>query len=259
MRGNLWDVFKTNKKYYIMMASWHEEHGGCAVEEKIKRIILEHSKGNVLDAGCGEGTSTKWFAEQAQDAKFYGIDISPIGIELAKRVYVENCEFLVGELEHIAFKQNSFHLIYSQSVLEHVKNIKKVLKEFNRSLKPGGKLIIRMGNGGANKISFMQGLMNYVLWKNKMIYLNPTFEIREGCEIEDHMTNFDAQEIPSDILLKMLNEENFKILYFRTTESYRAFKPKNIKQHIKKILMLLPFWPFNHLGSTIFLLAEARK
>ena len=51
-------------------------------------------------------------------------------------------DFIQGNAENLNFPDNEFDLVFSNSVLEHVKNPKKALQEMYRVIKPGGKLLV---------------------------------------------------------------------------------------------------------------------
>lgn len=146
--------FKENVEYFHSLRSCHKKHGDVAIETEVLNLISQNISENIkiLDAGCGEGSVTNYFAKRFPNAEFFGIDISDIGISLvieeAKKSEISNALLQVGNLKNINFSVNFFDLIYSQSVIEHIVNYEDALKEFKRVLKPGGKLIIRVSNGG---------------------------------------------------------------------------------------------------------------
>src|SRR5436309_6163446 len=78
-------IFQTNQNYFEMMRDWHHQHGDCALEPRVIEIIERHcvAGARILDAGCGEGSATRWFARRHAICEFLGIDVSPIGISMA--------------------------------------------------------------------------------------------------------------------------------------------------------------------------------
>lgn len=251
-------AFSTNQNYFEMMERHHFGRGGIAVEPEMKRLIAENCKGNVLDAGCGEGSITTWFAEYHLEGSFFGLDVSPIGIEKANARH-STAAFIVGNLCELPFDDNSFDFIYSQSVLEHVPNYERSLDEFYRVLKLKGKLLIRVGNGGREDRSLKHAFFAYLFRVNKNKVLSPSLLLRENNK-QDHRTNFDVTLIPSDVLLKQLTKRGFLIKYFTTRRSRiardtQAFGKANAtKRSLYNFLMELPFFPFTHLGPTIIVM-----
>jgi cyclopropane-fatty-acyl-phospholipid synthase len=100
--------------------------------------------------GCGDGSITLWLAKRYPNLRFIGTDISPVAIELAKSKSqgISNLVFLVDDIENSNLKDESISFIIFQSVLEHLVNYKKALEECYRILITGGRILIRVINGG---------------------------------------------------------------------------------------------------------------
>jgi 2-polyprenyl-3-methyl-5-hydroxy-6-metoxy-1,4-benzoquinol methylase len=86
----------------------------------------------ILDFGCGNGETVRQLRTYGFQA--YGVDIT----------LDQETEFLRSISKHseyrIPFDDNTFDVIVSMSVLEHVKNLSKTVSEMWRVLKPGGML-----------------------------------------------------------------------------------------------------------------------
>jgi len=265
----VYEAFSTNRVYYERLEKWHLAHSGAAIEPEIKKLIVENCHGNILDAGCGEGSITSFLAENYVKGNFFGIDVSQAGIAMA-RSRKSKASFTVGNLCELPFKDSFFELIYSQSVLEHVPDYERSLEEFYRVLKMNGKLIIRVGNGILEDRSLVQAFFASLFRINKVKTLNPSLIIEvnnlrdNDFDVnsipKDH--NFDVNSIPSDVLINQLKKRGFNIKYFTTrrnqiTKDSEAYKNTNIvKRSLRNLLMRLPFPPFIHLGSTIIVMAE---
>lgn len=91
----------------------------------------------VLDAGCGDGVLSVLMANKG--AMVVGCDFSKPNIEAAKGYITEhhitNVEFLVGDVEHLPFQNNSFDLVVSSHVLEHLPSFDQGLREIMRVTK----------------------------------------------------------------------------------------------------------------------------
>jgi len=87
----------------------------------------------VLDAGCGNGN---YVIDEYRKRikKAVGIDVSKQSVK--KNICLD--EILIGNLEKMPFKNNSFDAVLSLWVIEHLKNPAKVFSEVFRVLKPGG-------------------------------------------------------------------------------------------------------------------------
>lgn len=102
---------------------------------------------SVLDAGCGTGEKSVYFAMHG--AKATGIDLSENSLSLAKRnskkfKVEKSCEFRKLDIFDLPnnFSANSFHHIFSIGVIHHTNNPKKCVEIFSKLLKPGGTLTL---------------------------------------------------------------------------------------------------------------------
>jgi ubiquinone/menaquinone biosynthesis C-methylase UbiE len=96
--------------------------------------------GRLLDAGCGR--YLKYSKEFAKTAEVVGIDLEP-ALETTNQRFPFGVR---GDLNHLPFPANHFDLVISRSVVEHLENPSLVFREFQRVLKPGGKVILATPN-----------------------------------------------------------------------------------------------------------------
>jgi ubiquinone/menaquinone biosynthesis C-methylase UbiE len=103
-------------------------------------------KGTFLDVGCGAGYAMKK-AKDEFDSKVYGIDPQPgqhgVGRE-GSNYNIDDITIIQATAEKIPFEDNTFDVVYSSHVLEHVASEEKSLNEMKRVLKDDGVLIIGM-------------------------------------------------------------------------------------------------------------------
>jgi len=98
---------------------------------------LEGVKGRVLELGCGAGGMVKAIKFYRPDLEVIGIDVNKEAIREAKKDD-EGVEFMVMDAKKLRFKDKSFSAVVSFDVLEHIEDVKVVLKEAYRVLKQGG-------------------------------------------------------------------------------------------------------------------------
>jgi len=125
---------------------YNYESEDCAIEKWFPNISSEELRGkSVLDLGCSNGGCFVYWKERYKFGEAKGIDIDPI-FEEAGRLFAQqkgvDIEFLTGYGEALPYEPNSFDLIISFDVFEHVRDVAQVMKECFRVLKPGGKLLV---------------------------------------------------------------------------------------------------------------------
>lgn len=120
-------------------------------ERKIKKLesVLGSFKGKkILDVGCGTGGFV--ISVSKLGGRAYGIDPQRSAIEICKEKAVVNGLakkiFRLEKAEKLSFPDNSFDIIYSFTVLEHVADVKKTMSEMIRVVKPGGLIYIHTPN-----------------------------------------------------------------------------------------------------------------
>jgi 2-polyprenyl-3-methyl-5-hydroxy-6-metoxy-1,4-benzoquinol methylase len=99
----------------------------------------------VLDLGCGAGYGTNYLATRA--ASVVGVDISADAIGYARNRYSRgNLYFGIMDACNTAFLDNTFDIVSSLEVMEHLKDHRKYLFEIKRVLKPAGILLLSTPN-----------------------------------------------------------------------------------------------------------------
>jgi ubiquinone/menaquinone biosynthesis C-methylase UbiE len=104
----------------------------------------EYEGKSVLDLGCFNGGRLVAWKEKYNFGYAEGIDINPVYEEAGKQfanIRNQKVTFKTGYGEELPYESNSFDIIISTDVFEHVKNVEKVMDECYRILKPGGKLL----------------------------------------------------------------------------------------------------------------------
>lgn len=104
----------------------------------------EYISGNVLEIGCGEGRGVELIAPKAES--FTGVDKIAQVIENLKKKHPEG-DFRQMVIPPFAeLKDDTYDVVVSFQVIEHIKKDLEYLKEIHRVLKPGGKALITTPN-----------------------------------------------------------------------------------------------------------------
>jgi ubiquinone/menaquinone biosynthesis C-methylase UbiE len=120
-----------------------EYYSEYKVIEVLKRANIS-SNSLILDFGCGDGTSLKYFRKHFPSCNLYGIDVSKESIMVAEKLQLDKCQFEIYDGLNAPFDENSFDIVYLANVLHHIpdKHHNKVLTECRRILKIGGSIYI---------------------------------------------------------------------------------------------------------------------
>lgn len=124
----------------LLLRTWH-----------IKKAIRKWKKSangnmNILDAGSGFGQYSYYVSKQSKSWKIVGVDVKEEQIEDCNRFFTQ-----IGKSEQVKFeyadltkyeKQEAFDLILSVDVMEHILEDVEVFKNFHKSLKDNGMVLI---------------------------------------------------------------------------------------------------------------------
>ena len=117
----------------------------------LKRLVLAlvrkyanlNPVSTVLDIGCGTGGTLSFFEKQEPGPQFYGMDLNPLAIDLAKK----RCrgKLVRGSANELPFPGALFDLAISLDVF-YIQGIddQKALLETYRVLKPGGSFVLNL-------------------------------------------------------------------------------------------------------------------
>ena len=98
---------------------------------------------SVLDCGCGPGPITLGLARAvAPGGSAVGIDIEPTMIERANALAagsgLDNIDFRVADIYDLPFDDDSFDVVLSSAVIEHLSDPVRALRELRRVTRTGG-------------------------------------------------------------------------------------------------------------------------
>lgn len=104
----------------------------------------------VLDIACGQGFGT-YAVYKKGVKKIIGVDLDEKSIDLCRSKYFESIspdffQFIRMDATNLGFPDSSFDLVLSFETIEHIKDSRKVIQEYSRVLKKGGKLVLSTPN-----------------------------------------------------------------------------------------------------------------
>jgi len=188
----------------------------------------------ILEIGCGIGIDGLEFARNG--ARYYGIDITPKSIELAKHYFELNgyndANLSVADAESLPFENNFFDYVYSWGVLHHTSDAKKAVAEIFRVLKNEGKFTIMLYN--RHSLVACQLYLKYGLLKfNPRVSLQNLFSKHHESPGTKAYTNKELRELFKDfsnvIITNIVTPYDTRItknIYFPSF--VRKFIPSNL-------------------------------
>jgi len=120
-------------------------------KNKVKEVLLQlqlPAKGKALDFGCGNGVFTRIIKDTLPGWEVYGVEISSIAVQNARR-RIPDCNFF--EASESDKYRNQFDFLFSHHVIEHVPDIQEIFQVIDSYLKPHSSQlhIVPCGNKGS--------------------------------------------------------------------------------------------------------------
>jgi ubiquinone/menaquinone biosynthesis C-methylase UbiE len=108
----------------------------------LKRSLLGHLQGRVLEIGPGSGLNLAYYPKTIE---WIGVDLNPFTAtylrEEAEKLGLTSIDFQTASAEHLEVADNSVDAVVSTYVLCSVGNLEQTLQEILRVLKPGGRFV----------------------------------------------------------------------------------------------------------------------
>lgn len=117
---------------------WVLDLYGFKTEEGLKDFLSD--KNVVVDAGCGLGYKSAWFAELSPNTLVIGVDFSDAIYVAAKRYkHLSNLFFLRGDIANLPFNENVLDFVLCDQVIHHTENPEKTFEHLASLITPNGK------------------------------------------------------------------------------------------------------------------------
>ena len=115
-------------------------------QDLIAQNLALKPKQLILDAGCGRGV-TACFIAGKYNVTVIGVDLLDFEIDNARdrarrSGVADKTKFEVMDFAALRFPEGYFDAVYTSETLSHAPNVPKVLGQFHKILKPGGRLVL---------------------------------------------------------------------------------------------------------------------
>ena len=190
-----WDSYwsgKDNKPMllvYDLIAAFYRKF---IIKSALNRFILGNFNANsrLLHAGCGSGQVD---LDIGAKIGISALDISPAALSIYKKANKHYRELILGSIFNIPAPDDSFDGVYNLGVMEHFseEEIVKILLEFNRVLKPGGRIVLfwppEFGLS-VMALKLVHFVFNRLLKKNISLHPAEITRVRSRRQIENYLT-----------------------------------------------------------------------
>ncbi|MGC6422228.1 MAG: class I SAM-dependent methyltransferase [Flavobacteriaceae bacterium] len=135
-----WEEFEQGKQkedVYQFQKEWFLDLYGFSSEKHFKEFLSD--KKVIVDAGCGLGYKSAWFAELAPNAIVIGIDISD-SVQIASKNYqhLSNLFFYQSDIASTELKENTIDFVVCDQVIMHTENPELTFKHLTDITTTGG-------------------------------------------------------------------------------------------------------------------------
>ena len=137
IRQRMREFYETSETYKGLLAA-HDEVYLRHYVELVIRYAPPRSK--ILDLGCGNGISAR-LLNQA-DFDVVGTDISSLFLEEAQNWENPSLRYQVCDVMELPFESESFNVICSNELVEHLPDVETALNEMIRVVSKGGRIVI---------------------------------------------------------------------------------------------------------------------
>jgi len=136
-QGDIW--WDENRTLHLLKSSVNPARAGYFRRLLDEVLKLDYRGAQALDVGCGGGILAEEFS--AMGFRVIGIDPSESSLATARK-HAQSLglaiDYRLGTGESIPFPDSTFPVVYCCDVLEHVRDLPKVIGEIYRVTKPGG-------------------------------------------------------------------------------------------------------------------------
>ncbi|MDE0483548.1 MAG: class I SAM-dependent methyltransferase [Candidatus Poribacteria bacterium] len=137
LRQRMREFYETSETYKVLLAAHDEAYLRHYVELVIRCAPAD---AKILDLGCGNGISSRLLNQADYDV--VGTDISPLFLKEARNWENQKLRYQVCDVLELPFDNDSFDVLCSNELIEHLPDVETALKEMIRVVRNGGKVVL---------------------------------------------------------------------------------------------------------------------
>jgi SAM-dependent methyltransferase len=225
-----------------------------AGQQRRLQMVLEAAgervKGRVLENGCGVGMYVERLAPYA--GAIVGLEFDH---QRAQEARQKSAQILCAASESLPFPNESFDLILSHEVLEHVQDDRQAVQEMVRVLRPSGRAVIFVPNRGYPFET------HGIYWRGQYHFGNIPLVNYLPRRLRDHLTphvrvysSGDLRQLFSSLPIRTIQHT----VIYGAYDNIIARRPA-LGRVVRAILQALEESPLRSLGLSHFLVIEKVK
>lgn len=153
LRQRMREFYETSESYKELLAA-HDETYLRHYVALVSRFAPQGAK--ILDLGCGNGISSRLLNQSGFEV--VGTDISPLFLEDARQWENSKLRYEVCDVLALPYADESFDVICSNELVEHLPDVETALSEMVRVVCKGGKVVL----SGPNLSSPITPLLDWI-------------------------------------------------------------------------------------------------
>ncbi len=176
---------------------------------------------NVLEIGSGAGSFLKQLTERYTTIKYCGLELNPLAIERAKKESIILKNELLGV--HSAVNQNTYDVVCSFQVFEHISKINEIFIDSLKVLKKGGLLIVSVPNNDVGFIINNKSESKYLNMPPHHVNLFTEESLKNIAELFNIKLKTVIKEPIQDMHVDVYLYNKMSIIFMKSSFLLRAF------------------------------------
>ena len=133
--------WENQERLFEFQRQWYLKLYDFSSEDELKNYLEQQSV--VIDAGCGLGYKSKWFADLSPKTLVIGMDYSDAAFVAAEKYrHTSNLTFVYGDIADTKIKDDAISFISCDQVIHHTEDPQKTMVELARILQKGKELAV---------------------------------------------------------------------------------------------------------------------
>jgi ubiquinone/menaquinone biosynthesis C-methylase UbiE len=133
------------RRFYDTIANRYDEYVGYTERLLLgdgRQWVCSQARGDVLEIGVGTGQNLRYYPD---DVRLTGVDLTPAMLAVARRHAADlgrEVDLRVGDAQALDLPDESFDTVVATLVLSAVPDVRQVVAEARRILRPGGRFLL---------------------------------------------------------------------------------------------------------------------